>query len=233
MMAKKGTHEQRMADWQGERSQSRTSRTVDPDSLAAALDALYHEGPTQEATDHAIRRVRAALAAESMIYGILAESSVGPIYVALSNEGLVAVDFGVSESTFLAHAVQEHGVEPIRDNARASEALTQIKEYLAGDRTSFDLPIDLRGRTDFQRLVLWAARDVPRGGLATYGEIARIIGRPQAARAVGQALARNPVPIVIPCHRVVAADGSLTGYSGGRGIETKQALLKLEGALTA
>ena len=232
MMVKKGTQGQRMANWPGERSQSESSQTTGPDSLVAALDELYREGPTQAAIDHAMSRVQAALATEGLIYGFLSESSVGPIYVTLSKEGLVAVDFGVSEPAFLARVVQEHGVEPIKDRVRTKEALTQIAEYLAGDRTTFNLTIDLRRRTDFQRLVLQAAREVPRGGLATYGEIASIIGRPQAARAVGQALARNPLPIVIPCHRVVAADGALTGYSGGRGIETKQALLRLEGALT-
>ncbi len=231
MMAKRGAREQRFASWLGDRSQSEASHTHGTDPLIGALDELYGEEPTRAATDRAISRVRAALAAEGLTYGQIPESPIGPIHVALSGEGLVAVEFGVNRATFLAHMIREHGVEPIEDQARSGEVLAQIKDYLAGERTSFDLTVDLRGRTDFQRLVLRAASGVPRGGLATYGEIAREIGRPRAARAVGQALARNPVPIVIPCHRVVAADGSLTGYSGGRGIETKQALLRLEGAL--
>lgn len=230
-MAKRDTREQQIAGWLGDRSQPEASHTIGSDPLAVALDELYGEGPTQAATDRAISRARAALAAEGLTYGQISESPIGPIYVALSGEGLVAVEFGVDRATFLAHMAREHGVEPIEDQARAREVLAQILDYLTGERTSFDLPVDLRGRTDFQRLVLRAASGVPRGGLATYGEIAREIGRPRAARAVGQALARNPVPIVIPCHRVVAADGSLTGYSGGRGIETKRALLRLEGAL--
>ena len=102
-------------------------------------------------------------------------------------------------------------------------------EYFAGQRDSFNVPVDLSRSTDFQQQVLRAAARVPRGGLATYAEIARHIGKPRASRAVGQALARNPVPIVIPCHRVVAADGSLTGYSGRGGIRTKAQLLVLEG----
>ncbi|NIL95766.1 MAG: methylated-DNA--[protein]-cysteine S-methyltransferase, partial [Planctomycetales bacterium] len=100
--------------------------------------------------------------------------------------------------------------------------------YLEGSRLTFDLPLDLRRVTDFQRQVLQAAAGVPRGQVTTYGEIARQIGKPNAARAVGQALGRNPVPIVIPCHRVIAADGSLRGYSGGGGIRSKAKLLQLE-----
>jgi methylated-DNA-[protein]-cysteine S-methyltransferase len=107
--------------------------------------------------------------------------------------------------------------------------LRQLGEYFAGQRESFNVPVDLSRSTDFQQQVLRAAARVPRGGLATYAEIARHIGKPRASRAVGQALARNPVPIVIPCHRVVAADGSLTGYSGRGGIRTKAQLLVLEG----
>ena len=93
--------------------------------------------------------------------------------------------------------------------------------------------IDLRDSTQFQRKVLEAAVAVPPGFVATYGEIAARIGKPKSSRAVGQALARNPIPIVVPCHRVVAADGSLTGYSGAGGIETKASLLRLEGATIA
>ncbi len=162
---------------------------------------------------------------------MLDDSPVGTIYVALRADRLVAVDFGISQATFLKRLSAEHGTDPIRDDERAGEALSQLSEYLHGERKSFELPVDLSRLTEFQQRVLRAAVQVPRGGLSTYGEIAGLIGKPRAARAVGQALARNPVPIVIPCHRVVAADGALTGYSGGRGIATKETLLRLEGAL--
>ena len=89
--------------------------------------------------------------------------------------------------------------------------------------------MDLSAITDFQRQVLLAACQIPRGQVVTYTDIARRIGRPKAARAVGQALSRNPVPIVVPCHRVLAADGSLRGYTGGGGLHTKRQLLTLEG----
>ena len=86
--------------------------------------------------------------------------------------------------------------------------------------------------TAFQQRVLHLTSAIPAGALRTYGQLARDVGSPHASRAVGQALGRNPVPIVIPCHRVVGSNGRLTGYSGGRGIESKRWLLRLEGALT-
>jgi methylated-DNA-[protein]-cysteine S-methyltransferase len=104
---------------------------------------------------------------------------------------------------------------------------------VAGRRQTFDLPVHLSHVTAFQRQVLLAACQIPRGQVRTYSEVARQIGRPGAARAVGQALSHNPVPIVVPCHRVLAADGSLRGYLGSQGVETKQRLLVLEGARAA
>lgn len=89
--------------------------------------------------------------------------------------------------------------------------------------------MDLTSLTDFQRRVLLTTQQVPRGKVTTYGEIACQIGQPRASQAVGQALGRNPVPLVIPCHRVLASDGSLGGYSGGGGVKTKAQLLQLEG----
>ena len=164
-----------------------------------------------------------------LYYGELAASPVGPISVALSEAGLVAVEFGEAGAEFLEHLQRSHRAQAVRSPERAGPVLRQLAEYFAGQRDSFNVPVDLSHSTDFQQQVLRAASRVPRGGLATYAEIARHIGKPRASRAVGQALARNPVPIVIPCHRVVAADGSLTGYSGRGGIRTKAQLLVLEG----
>lgn len=104
----------------------------------------------------------------------------------------------------------------------------QLQEYLAGERTAFDLPLH-PGGTAFQREVWAQLREIPRGRTVTYGAIARSLGRPRAAQAVGAAVGANPISIVVPCHRVLGADGSLTGYAGGTA--TKQALLTLEGAL--
>jgi methylated-DNA-[protein]-cysteine S-methyltransferase len=102
---------------------------------------------------------------------------------------------------------------------RAAEQ--QMRDYLAGNRARFDFPLDLRWATPFQRRVLLVVAALPRGHTASYGEIAARAGSPGAARAVGQAMARNPLPLIIPCHRVVAADGSLGGFGGGRALKRK------------
>lgn len=107
-------------------------------------------------------------------------------------------------------------------------AVRQLEEYFARERTSFDLDLDFSGVTsDFQREIYDRLLDVPHGHVVSYGQIARDIGKPDQARAVGQAVGANPIPIVIPCHRVVASNGRLTGFSGG--LRVKMALLKLEG----
>lgn len=112
--------------------------------------------------------------------------------------------------------------------AIASRAQREIREYLAGRRRRFTVPLDLSGLSPFHRRVLRAARRIPFGCTATYRDLARRAGSPLAARAVGRAMARNPVPLVIPCHRVVAAGGGLGGYGGG--LALKRRLLVLEGA---
>ena len=106
-----------------------------------------------------------------------------------------------------------------------AEATRQLDEYFAGQRQEFDLPLALRG-TVFQRRVWQALRDIPYGETTSYGHLASDIGQPTAARAVGLANGRNPVSIIVPCHRVVGSDGSLTGYGGG--LDRKQRLLDLE-----
>lgn len=106
-----------------------------------------------------------------------------------------------------------------------AEARRQLKEYFAGERKTFDLPLQLGG-TEFQVSVLEALQEIPYGETVSYGEIARRIGRPKAMRAVGAANGRNPIPIVVPCHRVIGSSGDLTGFGGG--IDTKEALLRLE-----
>jgi methylated-DNA-[protein]-cysteine S-methyltransferase len=155
---------------------------------------------------------------------------VGPLFVAVNDRGLVALDFGLSEQEFVARVSQRAKATLVRSDDQAAEALKQILEYLDGQRTTFDLPLDMSSLSEFQQRVLGVALKIPRGKVLTYGDVAKAIGKPQAARAVGQALGHNPVPIVIPCHRVLGSDGSLHGYSGGGGIQTKKWLLQLEGA---
>ena len=108
-----------------------------------------------------------------------------------------------------------------------AEARRQLLAYLAGELREFNLPLSPAG-TQFQRQVWEELRKVPYGGTVSYGELARRVGRPKAARAVGQANHNNPIPIIIPCHRVVGSGGALTGYAGG--LEIKEKLLRLEGA---
>jgi O-6-methylguanine DNA methyltransferase len=117
------------------------------------------------------------------------------------------------------------------DPGALAPIVAQLQEYFAGKRLQFDARLNLESLTSFQQRVLQAAQGIPAGTVWTYGQLAQSIGRPRASRAVGQALGRNPVPIIVPCHRVIASDGSLGGYSGGGGLDSKRWLLRLEGAL--
>ncbi len=203
-----------------------------PDSLPQSLDQAYAASPPAEEASQAIRRLRQSLEeqlVEKIYFDTLEGTSLGTVFVAVGPRGLTALSFGVTEEDFLAQVEKRTGVRPVRAAEPTQEIEAQVSAYLAGERTRFNFPVDLESLTKFQRQVLEAAAEIPRGQVMTYSELARRIGRPLAYRAVGQALGRNPVPLVIPCHRVIAADGSLTGYSGGGGIKTKARLLALEG----
>ena len=117
-----------------------------------------------------------------------------------------------------------------RDDARFEPVVRQLHEYFAGERTRFELPLRMAGG-EFQRRVWAELERIPYGETASYGEIARRLGAPTASRAVGAANGRNPIAIIVPCHRVIGADGSLTGFGGG--LECKRALLDLEAGHTA
>lgn len=140
------------------------------------------------------------------------ETPVGALTLTASADAVTAVRFGAQGA---------RDASPLLDAAEA-----QLHEYFARTRRTFDLPLDPRG-TAFELRVWAALRTIPYGETRSYGTIAAAIGSPQAARAVGMANHRNPLPILIPCHRVIGADGSLTGYAGG--LETKRRLLALEG----
>jgi methylated-DNA-[protein]-cysteine S-methyltransferase len=146
-------------------------------------------------------------------------SPIGPLTL-MANEGL------------LTHLVMEDQAHPteippgsLRDDDAFDEVRTQLDEYFAGSRTRFDVPMHLEG-TDFQRKVWAQLCAIPYGETISYGELARRVGNPKASRAVGLANGRNPVAVIVPCHRVIAADGSLGGYGGG--MERKTHLLDLE-----
>ncbi len=155
------------------------------------------------------------------------ESPLGPLYLAASAQGLCRIDFSADPATFLS------GLDPLARTEQNPAALApvaeQLREYFASARSRFELPLDLRRLTPFQRGVLQTIRGIPAGTVWTYRQVAQAIGRPRASRAVGQALGRNPIPIVIPCHRVVTSSGGLGGYRGG--LDRKRQLLRLEGAL--
>jgi len=144
---------------------------------------------------------------------------LGDITAVADEDGLTRVILAGDDGSVLTEAT-EGG--PIVD-----AAAQQLAEYFAGERMAFDVPLAPEG-TEFQQTVWKALGDVPFGTTATYGEIARVIGQLTATRAVGAANGRNPIPIIIPCHRVIGASGELTGYSGGGGIETKRRLLDHE-----
>ncbi|HNB52747.1 MAG TPA: methylated-DNA--[protein]-cysteine S-methyltransferase [Anaerolineales bacterium] len=204
-----------------------------PPQLETALHRLY-ANPDPVAVTHAQNALAHTLAGArlTLYYDRIPDTPIGTVYLVANERGLVSVDFGVSEAQFFAQIQKNFGVTPEYAPELLSHHASRIQDYLLGKRTTLDLPYDISSLTPFQQQVLHAALQIPRGQVYTYADIARKIGNPNAVRAVGQALGRNPVPIVIPCHRVVAANG-MGGYSGGGGLATKRKLLVLEGALMA
>jgi methylated-DNA-[protein]-cysteine S-methyltransferase len=158
-----------------------------------------------------------------MIRYCMHDSPVGLLLLAADDAALVAIEFPSSR-----HPVRRGADWTAGDNAVLRRTREQLDEYFAGARTAFDLPLGPRG-TEFQRGVWMALAGIPYGETVSYAQLAARVGKPSAMRAVGAANGRNPLPIVLPCHRVIGADGSLTGFGGG--LPTKQFLLELEGAL--
>jgi len=164
------------------------------------------------------------------LYHSVVETPIGPLHLVSTKIGLAGVGLGEREKLerWLRRTFPEAEKEPARDRHNRFE--NQIRQYFEGRRRIFDVPLDLRG-SDFQKAVWAEVSRIPFGRAASYGEIAHLVGRPRAGRAVGAANGANPVPIVVPCHRVIGADGSLTGYGGG--LESKRWLLAHEGVLHA
>ncbi len=170
---------------------------------------------------------------ETIYIGDTGNSPLGNLWLAVSDDGLVAVEFDMDRDDFTGY-VHTHFTRPVKfAPRRVAETADQLREYLEGQRREFTIPIDWSVLRPFQQSALRATFAIPFGETRTYGELAHQIGRPRAARAVGRAEATNPMPLVIPCHRVVGADGKLHGYGGGEGLPTKEWLLKLEGAVLA
>ncbi len=177
------------------------------------------------------RRFRDAAARTGLLdaaYDIV-DSPVGPLLVAASGRGLLRVSFDPDPEHELEQLSRLAGPRVLRAPRAVDHVRRELDEYFEQRRDTFDLTLDLRDLTPFSVRVLGELALVPYGRTATYGELAARAGKPGAARAVGTIMNRNPVPIVLPCHRIVGSTGALVGYGGG--LERKELLLRLEGAL--
>ena len=178
------------------------------------------------------QRFRAAAAAEGLLdvaYDVIDETPVGPLLVGVTDHGVCRISFDAEPEHALEELARLHGPRVLRSSKPVERLHRELDEYFAGRRRHFDVEPDVRALPAFNRTVLEQLALVEYGETTTYGTLAARSGSPQAARAVGVVMNRNPVPIVLPCHRCVGAGGKLVGYAGG--IERKVALLQLEGAL--
>ncbi len=160
------------------------------------------------------------------------QSPLGPMTLAATDKGLAGLWFD-GQKHLPPELSGRSQADPVwrtdADHPVLKETSRQLTDYFAGRRKHFDLPLDLAGGTGFQQAVWQALLGIAQGKTASYGDISSRIGKPAAVRAVGAAVGRNPVSVIVPCHRVIGSNGSLTGYAGG--LDRKTALLKLEGAL--
>ena len=198
-----------------------------------ALTGAWNDPAERRATERGVERARDRLRAEfarrgrpPIVFGSL-RTPIGLVFIGTSDRGVCDVTFGETDEDRYLARLAKRAPEVCRDRDAVAPALEEFEAYFAGRLTRFTVPIDLRSVTDFTARVLRATRGIPFGRLRSYGEIARRIGAPAASRAVGGALGRNPVPIIVPCHRVIAHGGRLGGYTGG--LATKRVLLRIEG----
>jgi methylated-DNA-[protein]-cysteine S-methyltransferase len=180
---------------------------------------------------HLDRRFRDAAAREGLVdVGYeLHDTPLGTLLLAGTDRGLCRIVYDADPEQELDLLARTFGLRVLRSSLPVDEARRQLDEYFEHRRTEFDLALDLRLLAEFNRRVLDELVRVPYGEVVTYGELASRAARPRAARAVGTVMNRNPIPIVLPCHRVIGANGKLVGYGGG--LHRKEALLRLEGAL--
>jgi methylated-DNA-[protein]-cysteine S-methyltransferase len=177
------------------------------------------------------RRFREAAAREQLLdvaYDLV-DTPIGTLFVAATDRGLARIVYDADPDREVEELARDYGLRVLRTAKPIDEARRELDEYFEGRRHRFDLPLDLAAIAEFHRRVLGELARVPYGEVVTYGELAARSDRPRAARAVGTVMNRNPLPIVLPCHRVIGANGKLVGYGGG--LERKEALLRLEGAL--
>lgn len=157
------------------------------------------------------------------------KTPLGTVRGAVGPRGLLALTMRQDEGAYLERLLRKRAPRAGRKRvaAKSCEAAQQLAAYFKDPRAPLDAPLDLEGLTPFTQAVLLSLKDIPPGQTLTYGQVAKIAGRPKAPRAVGQALHNNPLPLFLPCHRVIGADGSLTGF--GSGLPLKEALLAWEG----
>ncbi len=160
-----------------------------------------------------------------MAYGWIDSDAAGRVVVVMGTHGVVTIGMDVED---VAAFIDDVAPGIVMDEKRIASVLQALEEYFAGERSTFDVSVDLKNITPFRREVLAATAQIPYSEVRSYGDIARAIGRPNASRAVGQALGANPIPIIIPCHRVIGSNGKLTGFSSPGGLDTKSRLLLLE-----
>ena len=175
-------------------------------------------------------RFRAAAAAAGLLdvaYD-LADSPLGALLVAATPRGVCRISYDPEPEREAEALSRSFGARVLRSPRRLDLARRELDEYFEGRRRSFDLPLDLTPTRPFARVVLGELARVPYGEVTSYGALAARAGHPRAARAVGTVMNRNPIPIVLPCHRVVGSSGKLVGYGGG--LDRKETLLRLEGA---
>jgi methylated-DNA-[protein]-cysteine S-methyltransferase len=178
--------------------------------------------------DERFREAAAAAGLLDVTYDF-ADTPVGTLLLATTERGLCRISYDPEPEHEAERLAKTFGVRVLRATRPVDPVRRQLDEYFDGARTKFELPIDLRVSGEFNREVLKRLARVPYCQVTTYGALAAEAHRPKAARAVGVVMNRNPLPIVLPCHRVVGANGSLVGYAGG--LDRKEQLLKLEGAL--
>ena len=155
------------------------------------------------------------------------DSPLGPLWIAVGPKGVLSIHYGSEpDAGELARIVRAYGPGVLPDARRADAVARELDQYFDGRRRTFDVAVDLTPLTDFQRRILRATARVAFGDVSTYARVAARAGNEKASRAAGQALGANPIPIVVPCHRILASDGTLGGYAGG--LEAKRRLLALE-----
>jgi methylated-DNA-[protein]-cysteine S-methyltransferase len=164
---------------------------------------------------------------EKVYYSSFNSPFLKKVFVASTEKGVCRVDFLTSEEAFLRKLSKNFPEDIIRDDRKNQKILSQLMKYLKGELRRFDCPLDMQG-TSFEKKVWSALKRIPYGKTQSYKDIAKSVGHPKAFRAVGNANGSNPMPLIIPCHRVIASDGGLGGY--GHGLKIKKQLLALEHA---